>query len=465
MPSPFRLLLLFICLCTAGTALPQNGPAGSWQGLLEVPGAKLNLVIHILPQGDAYTATFDSPDQGAFGIPFAEAEVEGNKVRCAAPAMGVVFEASVEGQAMRGQWKQGGGAFPLELQRKAGGTTANHRPQLPQKPYPYQEREVEIKVNDEVTLSGTLTLPQSPGPHPATVLVSGSGPQNRDSELLGHKPFLVLADHLTRQGIAVLRYDDRGFAASTGNFATATSAHLADDAEAAFRFLRQQPSIDPAMCGIAGHSEGGLIAPMVAARNPDVAFVIMLAGPAIRGRELLLAQTAALLQSTGAPQDQIDETVALNTQFYDYMLAQPDAATAAAGVDAFAEALLSQNGNQPAGLGKEELQQVTDALKSPWTYYFIHHDPGANLSQLRIPVLALYGGKDVQVPAQPNSQALEAIFAESGIPHHIQTFPHSNHLFQTAETGAFSEYAQIQETMAPEVMQTIATWIRNLSRQ
>lgn len=457
----FALLFIFFI---PNTMSAQEAFLGNWHGSISVQGASLRLVLHVTEVDGKYQSTFDSPSQGAYGIPFRETVISGETITCKEPSMGIVYQAKLVDGMLQGEWMQGGAKMNLDMKKLSNAVAGPKRPQNPKGKIPYEVREVSIEGPDGVTLAGTLTMPKGKGPFPAVVLVSGSGPQNRDCELMDHKPFWVLADHLTRKGIAVLRYDDRGVAASTGDFATATSADFADDTEAVFNFLRKQAGIDPSKTGIAGLSEGGMVGPMVAARNPDVAFVVMLAGPAVPGKELLLAQTEAVLTSAGAPKEQMQPVLALNEQLYDYVLAQPDAEAVANGLDTFVVQLIEESGGQVAGLGKAELKQAAEGLQSPWMYYFIHHDPKANLAALRSPVLALYGGKDVQVPAGLNSVALEAIFAESGVKHKVVTFEHCNHLFQTAKTGAVSEYGQIEQTMEPKVMAEIASWINALGQ-
>ncbi|MGH7127500.1 MAG: alpha/beta hydrolase family protein, partial [Planctomycetaceae bacterium] len=276
-------------------ASSQDPLAGDWTGALDVGGTQLRLVFHIGPEEDGNrTGTMDSPDQGTTGLPIATVALADSTVRMTMPAMSGSYEGrlSADGKTIDGTWTQGGSSLPLKLEKSAASVEPPSRPQEPKPPFPYASQDITYPndASTGVTLAGTLTMPEAGGPFPAVVLVSGSGPQNRNEELLGHKPFLVLSDALTRRGIAVLRYDDRGVASSTGAFATATSEDFAGDALAGVRYLKTRPEIDPGRIGIIGHSEGGLIAPIAAARSDDVAFIVLMAGPGVTGEEILYLQ-------------------------------------------------------------------------------------------------------------------------------------------------------------------------------
>ena len=358
------------------------------------------------------------------------------------------------------------------------------RPQEPQRPFPYQEEFVffENIRAEGVRLAGTLTMPETGGPFPAVVLVSGSGPQDRDENLEGHKPFLVIADYLTRRGIAVLRYDDRGVFQSRGNFATATTEDLASDAQAAVEYLEARQEIDPERIGIVGHSEGGLIAPMVSVRYSSVDFIVLLAGPGFVGEEILYMQQALILASLGA--DEVG--IAFNrrrSELYNTVLKEePDNALAAERLrqiwlDSLEGKIL------PEGFSDEELESVfaelesltekqkTDITRSvfepqmrnfltPWYRFFLTYDPRPALRQVQVPVLAMNGDKDLQVPGRENLEAIEAALVEGGnADFSIVELPNLNHLFQTSETGALSEYAVLDETFAPVALEVLGDWL------
>lgn len=437
--------------------------SGTWEGELNVQGNMLPFIIHFEKTDGAYTSVFDSPAQSAFGIPFDSTEVNGAEVKCVNVQGGIIYKASLGGGVLKGTFIQGVSTLPLELERKENGYSGPMRPQNPQDPFPYRIEEVEIaNIKAGLFLRGTLTLPEGKGPFPAAVLITGSGPQNRDCEVAGHKPFLVLADHLTRNGIAVLRYDDRGTAASTGRFDSATTADFADDAEAVFEFLRAHADVNPDKTGLIGLSEGGLIGPIIAARNPDVGFVVMLAGPAVRGSELLAEQNEAIGRLSGFAPEFLREARMLNEKIYDYAVASPDVETMLAGAAEFAESTAREAGGKLAGAGPEEIESAVSEAANPWVRYFLGYDPEPTLAALKCPVLALYGGKDVQVPSSQNRPAAEAIFERERVDAELRVFPECNHLFQSAPTGAVSEYGMIEETMSPEVLSAIAEWIVDL---
>jgi len=301
-----------------------------------------------------------------------------------------------------------------------------------------------------VRLSGTLTLPQGQGPFPAVILVSGSGPQNRDEEILGHKPFFVIADYLASRGIAALRYDDRGIGGSSGNFAAATTYDFAGDARAAVAFLSARPEIDPSKVGVVGHSEGGIIAALLGASDPAVSFVVMLAGPGIRGDKLLLSQNRALAEASGLDEGTIKEANLLNARLYAIAMEQGDEAETKAKI---ISALPAAVDGKTAGI-------IADQLLSPWIRTFLALDPSAALAALRIPLLAMNGTKDLQVPADENLKAIGLALDASGNKNYsLLELEGLNHLFQHAVTGLPNEYAAISETFAPEALAALGDWI------
>jgi hypothetical protein len=298
-----------------------------------------------------------------------------------------------------------------------------------------------------VTLAGTLTLPAGKGPHPAVVLITGSGPQDRDETLMGHKPFLVLADHLSRRGVAVLRYDDRGIGKSKGNFSIATTADFAQDAEGALEYLKRRAEIRAKQVGLAGHSEGGIIAPMVAARRQDVAFVVLLAGTAVPGSAVILEQGHAMAKAAGASEEKLRDARVKHMAFEKVMAESGDAAEL--------EKKLRAVFGGGAGVDAQ-IRQVT----SPWFRYFFTYDPAPALGKVKCPVLALNGEKDLQVLPDQNLPVMKAALEKGGNKDvTIVRLPGLNHLFQAAKTGAVSEYAQIEETMNPAALDAVSGWI------
>ncbi len=451
------LLLLSPLVAEKAPAKPEGMEAeailGDWNGVLELPGGKLTLVFHIVRKGDGLSATLDSPDQAAMGIPAGEVGFTDGKLTVAVPSIAGRYEAKLEAGALDGTWSQGGTSLPLDLQ--PGAPAVAGRPQEPKPPFPYLQEEVKIaNTQDGVTLAGTLTLPKGEGPFPAVVLVSGSGPQNRDEELMGHRPFLVLADALTRGGIAVLRYDDRGVGESTGYFATATTQDFATDTAAIVAWLEDRPEIG--QIGIAGHSEGGLVAPMVATDSEIVDFLVLLAAPGLPGEEILVSQADRMFEIQGLPEGFRQQNATLQRQAF---------ARGQEGDKEGLRAILTKMfALQSPGLGGEALEaQLNNQvafLTSPWFSMFAVYDPAPALQRLHLPVLVLNGGKDVQVLPESNLAAIRAALEQAGNQQaEIRQLPGLNHLFQPAETGAIGEYANIETTFDEEALAIIRDWI------
>jgi pimeloyl-ACP methyl ester carboxylesterase len=446
--------------------LAPTGAEEIYEGKLKAGGAELRLAFHLFKHKDgSYEGTMDSPDQGAKGLALDEVRVQGDAVRLEFRLAKIVYEGkrSKDSQEITGTFKQAGLSFPLTLQRVARASEAK-RPQLPRKPYPYDEVEVVYENQRQgVKLAGTLTLPRSKGPFPAVLLITGSGQQDRDETLLGHKPFLVLADYLTRRGIAVLRVDDRGLGGSTGNFSTATTADFAEDVLAGVAFLKGRKEINPKQIGLLGHSEGGVIAPLVASRSKDIAFIVLLAGTGVPGDEILITQSARTLKLAKTPAEAIALLRTLQDRLFATVRAEKDSTLAEKKFRAALKEITSK-------LSKEEKKQAAGALLvlevqagialSPWGRYFLDYDPRPALRKVTCPVLALNGAKDVQVDAKVNLPAIQAALTEAGNKDvTIRELPDLNHLFQTCKTGAGAEYGAIEETLAPVMLETVADWI------
>ena len=465
-------LFLFLLMLANFTTFAQQAPQperliGDWNGALNVGGAQLPLVFHISAAPDGtLTATMDSPNQGAKGIPVQAVKLTQDSLYIDLPAVGGAYAGKVTGpETIDGQWQQGGQAFPMQL--KKGAVEPPKRPQEPQKPYPYQETEVTIDNKAAgITLAGTLTVPQGKGPHPGVILFTGSGPQDRDETVLGHKPFLVLADYLTRQGFAVLRLDDRGVGQSGGNFATATTADFTSDAEAAYTYLKNFSGVNRKKIGLIGHSEGALVAANIAAKHPEVAFVVLMAGNAVPGTELLVAQNEAILAAAGVPEEQLQKYLNLRKAQFKVAATEPEVYKAADRIrqlEQEAKKNLTEQEQKQLGLTPQSEQAVVAQLSSPWMRYYLAYDPAPTIQQLKMPVLVLNGTKDLQVPYQQNLPATEkALQAGGNKKYTIKELPGLNHLFQTAQTGTVAEYGQLEETMAPDVLQTIADWAKGV---
>lgn len=433
-------------------------PVGEWSGVLEVPGARLRIVFHVEAVEAGFAATMDSPDQGARGIPAGPVVVEGDTLTIGVPAVGGEYRGRLTGDTLSGRWSQAGQSFALDLVRgeAAGeGPPPPVRPQHPEPPYPYSVEDV-VFANPAagIRLAGTLTLPEGSGPFPGVVLVSGSGPQTRDEVVAGHRIFHVLADHLTRRGIAVLRYDDRGVGESEGDFSAATSPDFALDAAAAVAFLRTRVEVDGGAVGVVGHSEGGLVAPMVA-REDDLAFVVLLAGPAVDGTEILVSQTAAMQRASGVPQGQVAANERAIRAVGRVLTTRPESVWA----DEVRAALLTA---VPTGVPAEQSRQAVEpqvaSFATPWMAFFVGYDPRPALESLEIPVLALNGSLDLQVLADVNLPPMrEALGTRSGVT--VEELPGLNHLFQPAQTGLPAEYSTIETTFDPSALEIVSTWI------
>ena len=448
--------LLAVLLAALAPAVPATTPAataapsdyaGDWAGTLGGTDPGLPLVLHVDPDADV-AVTLDSPSQGAFGLPAAEPfaqALRGGALAASWPELGASFAGRLTGDGERidGRFVQGGREFALELTRADGADLAPPpQPQDPVRPLPYREETVSVEVpGTDVTLAGTLTLPDGEGPFPGAVLISGSGPQDRDETLLGHRPFLVLSDRLTRVGVAVLRHDDRGIGASTGTFAGATSEDFAADAAAALAHLKARPDVDRA--GFVGHSEGGLVAPLAIARHDAAAdFVVSLAGPFVPMRDVLARAAEDRMRLAGQDEGDRATNVAVQHRILDAALVDGDEEAVCAAIDR-------------ATLGlPESVRSESRRLCGPWFRTILRLDPAALHRAADVPTLALFGALDAQVAAGPNAAAARALPTVEA-----RTIPGANHLFQGAGTGAASEYAAIEETMREEVMDLVADWV------
>jgi fermentation-respiration switch protein FrsA (DUF1100 family) len=444
----------------AAPVKPEHKPAkasdidGTWMGSRDTGTIKLRVVFNIVNTEDGLVATLDSPDQGVKGLPVTTVTRDGSSLKMEVKKIGGVFEGKLaaDKSSIDGTWTQGGGSLPLVLKPvKDHAELERKHPQNPTKPYPYRDEDVSYdnKVQN-VTMAATLTIPPGKGPFPGVVLITGSGPQDRDESLLGHKPFLVLSDYLTRHGIAVLRADDRGTGKSTGDFATATTADFATDTEAGIAYLKTRPEIDPHKIGLIGHSEGGVIAPMVAARNSSVAFIVMMAGTGVRGDDLLVAQVQAIDESSGKTHEEAVKAGTRQREILTLIETEKDPAV----LDTKLKEKMT--GDVP----EAQIGAVIKTLTSPWFLYFMTYDPATALRKVSCPVLAINGEKDTQVPPAQNLPAIRKALEEGGNKHfEADELPGLNHLFQTAKTGSPAEYAEIEETISPVALEKMSSWI------
>lgn len=460
----------------------QQGPApliGDWQGKLNTGAISLRLVFHIKADATGkLSATMDSPDQSAYGLPVGDVTIDGKAVKLALPAVNGLLSGTLDdsGKVIAGRWEQGGASLPITLNLSDTPILPVKRPQTPEAPFPYIESNVTFpSIAKGITLAGTLTVPKGPGPFPTAIFVSGSGGQDRDETLLGHKPFHVLADQLARLGIASLRYDDRGVGLSNGDQALGTSKDFADDAEGAVRFLKTTANIKRNKIGFIGHSEGGLIAPMVAARNADVAFVVMLAGPGVPGKEVILKQSEAIMKTMKATPADIQRSRASQLKIIAAVEAavgknpnNPDPKKLVAALKKETDSLIASlppAQQEEAKKNRAMVDAQVQQYATPWFRYFLSYDPRTALRKVKVPVLVMNGDKDVQVLAAQNVPEVEKALRAGGNQRvTVRVMPGLNHLFQHAITGSPQEYGTIDETFAPDAIKEITAFIRSINR-
>lgn len=446
------ILASFTAVAVLTVAPVQAAPAadlgGVWEGRINVGGQSIRVVFRVDADGDA---VMDSPDQGARNIAVDRPTVDGGVVRFVVPVIRGQFEGarSDDGQTLTGVLSQGGVSLPLVLARTAATASIAARPQTPAPPFPYRSEELVFDNASApgVRLAGTLTLPEGPGPFPAAILITGTGPQDRDETIEGHKSFAIWADALTRRGVAVLRFDDRGVAASTGNFGVATGVDFASDVKAVFDGLAARPDIDPERVGLIGHSEGAIFANLAMDDGLRPAWLVTLAGPAVSGGEIITEQVRLIATASGAPAEAVESMVARQRLLMAAVAANADDAEA---VRRQVETVALANGAPPAAAA-----QTAAAMSNAWYRGYVAYDPADAIRATHVPLLAVYGGKDLQVPADQNAPAVSRLKPDA----EVVVLPGLNHLFQPAETGLMAEYGQIETTLDPSVIRTVVDWV------
>ena len=442
-------LLLASLLCITPFCLSQPNATGKWYGMADVGGFKLRIVFDIQKSEQGYSANMQSLDQSAETIPATLVKLEDDKLLIEISNVGFSYKGILNKSAViEGAFTQAGQTFKLNLSQNE--ITANERPQEPKPPYPYKVEEV-VFTNESanIRLSGTLTFPEVSGSYTSVILVSGSGPQNRDEELMGHKPFLVLADYLTRQGIAVLRYDDRGVGMSEGDYSRAGIDDFVSDAEAGIAYLKTRKDINKDKIGIIGHSEGGSIAFALAAKQIP-SFIVTLASPGVDGQRLLHTQREELFKAAGVASENI-------AQINDYMRQAQNIAIKVTSRFDLEKSIADLFMGTPM---ENQIAPIIEQLSSPEIVSILKYDPKAYFKKIHCPVLALNGMKDLQVPYNENLSAiLEGITANGNKKVAIKSYDSLNHLFQTSETGLPSEYGAISETFNDDVLRDIANWL------
>ncbi|MDR1357209.1 MAG: alpha/beta fold hydrolase [Tannerellaceae bacterium] len=438
--------------------------AGDWNGVLKIQQVELRLVLHISRTDAGYSATMDSPDQGATGIPVTSISFENPALKFSVDGLRLRYEGALNADgAIAGTFYQGSVSLPLNLE-KGSGKEETRRPQEPARPFPYYEEDVRFdNVAAGIRLAGTLTLPQKEGRFPAVVLISGSGAQDRNEEVFNHKPFLVIADHLTRNGIAVLRFDDRGTASSSGTFKMSTTLDFSKDAEAAVAWLKTRKEVDPHKIGLVGHSEGAIIAPMLASRSGDIAFIVMLAGSGVRGDKLLLAQQELIGRASGMSEADIEENRIFHAKAFNIMIEAETQEEVTARLSDYLRQLMGDASG--AGVDDNLVRNEVEKLADPWILYLLKHDPSADIEKVKCPVLALNGEKDLQVPPEMNLDAIRLALAKGNNNRAtLRQLPGLNHLFQECTTGALTEYGRIEQTFSPAALDIMTQWIGEQTR-
>jgi alpha/beta superfamily hydrolase len=469
-----KRITLFLLLSVVITGFAQGQDQidkksvdGSWLGKLDVNSVTLRIIFNLsLIEKDSIVATLDSPDQGAKNIKIGPVTLDRKEISIKAPLLLAEYTGIVKNDTLiEGTFKQAGRTMPLNL-IKLKKAFAINRPQEPKPPFPYISEDVEF-TNEKagINLAGTLTIPEGDGSFPAVILISGSGPNNRNGDKMGHKPLWVIADFLSRNGIAVLRYDDRGVGQSQGSPLNTTSGDFATDTEAAFIYLRTRKEIEPESIGLAGHSEGGLIAPIVAASDNRIAFIIALAGPGVTGDQILHKQNYDISIISGGEEKQIKESISINRKLFAILKKEPDNTKAETRISEIYKKALTKEKKSPEEIDQALIQ--LNASLSPvsynWFRYFISTNPADYWKKVKCPVLALNGDKDLQVAADVNLPAIEKAL-KSGGNKAVTTMklPELNHLFQHCKTGLPAEYGEIEETFSPEVLKIMSDWINGL---
>lgn len=447
---------LFFVLFALTPAFAQEGMLGTWAGQLEVGPNKVDLIFHVMEEENNFVTRLDIPAQGVKAAA-SSTQVKGNGILIVFRQFNIEFEGSLDAEGtLKGEYRQGGIRLPLDLTRDI---PSIHRPQEPQPPFPYHSEEIQFSSADGTLLAGTLSYPETHKTDAFVIIISGSGPQDRDGNLFGHKPYLVLGDYLTRAGIGVLRFDERGMGSSGGVAGMTNIATQVQDVQAALTYLKNRRDFDKMSLGLIGHSIGGLIAPQVALLNSEVDFLVLLAAPGLPGDELMLAQKADYERKLGVPDFQISQGQELIKGAYDIITdsnLQGDALRDR--IDQF------YRQNYGALLPENQRNMVVNQLTSnPEVVDLIRSNPAKYLENVQIPVLALNGDKDFQVISKDNLPAIaEALNKAGNLQVRTEELSGLNHLFQESQTGLLDEYAQIEQTFSPKALQLILDWILDL---
>jgi hypothetical protein len=472
-----RILFIVSALCYSSIAICQS-ITGNWEGTLNIQGTELPIILHIkIDSANKLLASFDSPKQNAYNLPCSDVLVKEDSLFITMKMVNGKYEGllSDDKKAATGKWFQGTSSLPLDIKKTSDIATTKEikRPQTPKPPFTYQSVEVSyFNADKSIEFGATFTSPsKTPGKkYPAVLLITGSGKQDRDETIFDHKSFAVIADQLTKNGIAVLRVDDRGMGKTTGNYNTATSADFAKDAAASINYLKTLPNVDTANIGIIGHSEGGLIAPILASERKDIKFIVLLAGPAQPIINLMESQAVDVAAAAGVPMADLELYRPLYRNLVTAILSEKDATTATKkATDVFnywqnkntAKVILNTTGVTDDKSKTAFINTFVKQLQSPWFSYFMQFDPGRYLTKVKCKVLAFNGEKDIQVAAKANLAAIQKAIPTAT----IHSMPGLNHLFQHCIKCSVDEYAEIEETFSPEVLQLMTDWIKEATEK
>lgn len=458
-----RIFLFSFLILSFTQLMKAQNINGQWHGNLEIQGMSLRVSFNFVQTGNNFSATMDIPQQGAKGIPMTMVAFEKNELFMSLKQAGIEYKGVWKSEELiEGNFLQAGMSLPLHLSRNIPEVKKKNRPQEPKAPFDYLIKDVKYENKVEnFTLGGTLTLPQGNGPFPVVILISGSGQQDRNSEIFGHKPFWVIADYLTKNGFAVLRSDDRGIGASGGEVEKATSLNFAQDVISALDYLKSVKEINTKKMYLMGHSEGGMIAPLIAEKSKDVAGLILLAAPGVPGDILLEEQSYLIGKVSGLNEEMLEKTRKTNQQIYHIIKTEKDNSILEQKVKTILETEFEAlEKNQKDIAVKNQLASIT----SPWFKYFINFNPEPILKKISCPVLVLNGENDLQVPAKINIDGMKIAFNKGGNKKvTFKSYPKLNHLFQESQTGNVSEYGNIEETFNLNVLVDVVNWLKNIA--
>lgn len=465
-----RIMTLLALVCLPFTTFAQNNFDGTWGGALDgVQNLRMAFNVSGHKAGQP-VATMDVPAQGAKDIPCDTVVIEGDSIHIKVVKINGRYDGKLaEVNRIDGLWTQNGMSIVLNLDRIEGKIQLN-RPQTPKGPFPYNSDDVLFyNENKSIVYGATITTPKGEGEHPALILITGSGPQNRDEELFQHKPFAVVADHLTRNGYVVLRVDDRGVGKTTGDHTHSTSADFAEDVMAAIEYLKKRKEVDKKKIGLYGHSEGGLIAQMVAAKSKDVDFIVLMASPGVKTPQLMAEQNEALLKSMGFPDEQVSGYISMYKNIIAGLLSATTREAAEKNIrkaiDDWKAVTDKATVEAMTGIKDHDSEQkffyeFVRLYDNKWMMYFLRHDPKPVLEQLDCKVLALNGDKDIQVISRSNLEGIAKALANSKSKvNEVQEIEGVNHLFQECKACTAQEYGQLEQTIKPEVLDIVTTWL------